>query len=60
MNDSLAIREGMNEALNSVELGHLFDLLYVREVELFVARNYSRQLFRCPVHLSIGQEAVAV
>ena len=29
----------------------------IREVELSIAKNYSHQLMRCPVHLSIGQEA---
>lgn len=35
-------------------------LLFVRQVEQFIADKYSEQVFRCPVHLSIGQEAVAV
>lgn len=32
----------------------------VRMVEEEIARRYSEQQMRCPVHLSIGQEAVAV
>ena len=35
-------------------------LAFVREVELMIAERYSEQIFRCPVHLSIGQEATAV
>lgn len=32
---------------------------YIREVEELIAREYSSQVFRCPVHLSVGQEAIA-
>ena len=35
-------------------------LVFVREVELMIAEKYSDQIFRCPVHLSVGQEATAV
>ncbi len=38
----------------------LKDLLYVRRVEEKVAELYPEQEMRCPVHLSIGQEATAV
>jgi TPP-dependent pyruvate/acetoin dehydrogenase alpha subunit len=33
---------------------------FIREVELLISRRYQEQIFRCPVHLSVGQEAVAV
>lgn len=33
---------------------------YVREVEELIAEKYNDQIFRCPVHLSVGQEAIAV
>jgi pyruvate dehydrogenase E1 component alpha subunit len=36
------------------------ELMYIREVETLIASNYAKQQFRCPVHLSVGQEAVAV
>lgn len=36
------------------------DLLRIRMVEEEIAERYPRSLMRCPVHLSIGQEAVAV
>tara|TARA_Y100001968_G_scaffold242847_1_gene226566 strand:+ start:2859 stop:3842 length:984 start_codon:yes stop_codon:yes gene_type:complete len=29
----------------------------IREIELTIASKYSEQLMRCPVHLSVGQEA---
>ena len=37
-----------------------FEMLRVRRVEETIARRYSEQEMRCPVHLSIGQEGVAV
>ncbi len=33
-------------------------MLTIRKVEEAVADNYSKQQMRCPIHLSIGQEAV--
>jgi len=35
-------------------------LLRIRMIEEAIAEKYSQQKMRCPVHLSIGQEAVAV
>ena len=35
-------------------------LLRIRLVEEKIASDYKKQLMRCPVHLSIGQESVAV
>lgn len=32
---------------------------YIREVEEFISSQYISGLFRCPVHLSIGQEGIA-
>ena len=43
---------------NSKEL--YFSMLRIRMVEEKIAELYSEQEMRCPVHLSIGQEAVAV
>jgi pyruvate dehydrogenase E1 component alpha subunit len=37
-----------------------FQMLRIRMVEESIAERYSEQEMRCPVHLSIGQEAVAV
>ena len=40
---------------------HLLDrMVYVRAVEETIAARYSDQQMRCPTHLSIGQEGVAV
>lgn len=35
-------------------------MLRIRRVEEAIARHYPQQAMRCPVHLSIGQEAAAV
>lgn len=37
-----------------------FQMLRIRRVEQEIARRYSEQQMRCPIHLSIGQEAAAV
>ena len=42
----------------SLEL--LREMLRIRMVEEAIAKRYGEQQMRCPVHLSIGQEAVAV
>lgn len=36
------------------------DMLRIRRIEEAIAQRYDAQEMRCPVHLSIGQEAVAV
>jgi pyruvate dehydrogenase E1 component alpha subunit len=36
------------------------ELVRIRFVEQTIAKRYSEQKMRCPVHLSVGQEAVAV
>ncbi len=36
------------------------DLLRIRKVELMISREYKNGEMRCPVHLSIGQEATPV
>jgi TPP-dependent pyruvate/acetoin dehydrogenase alpha subunit len=38
----------------------LYDMLYIRAVQEEIARLYPEEEMRCPVHLSIGQEAIAV
>jgi len=37
-----------------------FQMLRIRKVELKISELYSEEEMRCPVHLSVGQEAVAV
>lgn len=44
----------------SVRQRLLFEMLRIRLVEEAIAARYGEQEMRCPVHLSIGQEAVAV
>ena len=41
-------------------LNLFYELLRIRQVEETIAEEYSKQKMRCPVHLSIGQEAIAV
>ncbi len=41
-------------------LNRMARMLLIRRVEEAIARHYPRQQMRCPVHLSIGQEAAAV
>ena len=36
------------------------NLQLIRSVELLISEKYADQIFRCPVHLSIGQESIAV
>jgi len=35
-------------------------MLRIRKVEERISYNYKDQEMRCPIHLSIGQEAIAV
>ena len=37
-----------------------YEMLRIREVEKTISKKYSEWEMRCPIHLSIGQEAVAV
>ena len=37
-----------------------YELLRIRLVELEISKQYKKQKMRCPIHLSIGQEAIAV
>ena len=46
--------------MNSSSKEWYFSMLRIRMVEERIADLYSEQEMRCPVHLSIGQEAVAV
>ena len=45
---------------NAQALDFYRQLLRIRRIEEQIALRYSEQEMRCPVHLSIGQEAVAV
>jgi pyruvate dehydrogenase E1 component alpha subunit len=48
----------MKDNLKKIQLYK--DLLRIRSVENTIAIKYSEQKMRCPVHLSVGQEAIAV
>ena len=45
---------------NNLELSIFSDLLRIRKIELMISKEYSNGQMRCPVHLSIGQEATPV
>ena len=45
---------------NLINKSLLFSMIRLRKVEEYIAKEYVNQQMRCPVHLSIGQEAVAV
>ena len=45
---------------NNSNLSIFSDLLRIRKVELMISREYKNGEMRCPVHLSIGQEATSV
>lgn len=38
----------------------LFEMMRMREVELRISSEYSKEEMRCPIHLSVGQEAIPV
>jgi pyruvate dehydrogenase E1 component alpha subunit len=47
--------------INNLKKVKIFEnLLRIRTIEDAIAKKYSEQKMRCPVHLSIGQEAIAV
>lgn len=50
----------MNDALSAGHIKALYrEMLRIRRIEEAIAGRYAEQEMRCPVHLSIGQEAVA-
>lgn len=45
----------------NIDLSHLYyQMLRIRRVEEAIARRYAEQQMRCPTHLCIGEEAIAV
>ncbi|WP_447968295.1 thiamine pyrophosphate-dependent dehydrogenase E1 component subunit alpha [Nitrospira sp. M1] len=53
--------ENLGNSLSSDYLRHLYlEMLRIRMVEERIADLYSEKEMRCPVHLCIGQEAIAV
>ena len=54
-------KQARRGALDDAELRAMYrDMLRIRMVEEEIANRYLKELMRCPVHLSIGQEAVSV
>ena len=45
---------------NKLSLEFYYEILRIRKVEEKIAAKYAEKKMRCPCHLSIGQEAVAV
>lgn len=45
---------------NKLSISLLSNMLLIREVEEQISKRYKEQKMRCPIHLSIGQEATAV
>ena len=45
---------------NSIYKKLFLELLRTREIESRISKDYKNQQMRCPVHLSIGQESIAV
>ena len=37
-----------------------FEMLRIRSVEEYISKKYKEEKMRCPIHLSVGQEAIAV
>lgn len=37
-----------------------YEMLRIRSVEEYISKKYKEEKMRCPIHLSIGQEAIAV
>jgi pyruvate dehydrogenase E1 component alpha subunit len=51
----------MIDSLDSDQMRqHLFQMLRIRRIEEAIATRYSEQQMRCPTHLCIGEEAIAV
>lgn len=50
----------MTTARNDRSLKLLRDMLRIRMIEEAIAREYPKGEMRCPVHLSVGQEAAAI
>lgn len=46
--------------INKLKLLAYKKMLMIRLVEEEIAKRYKKQLMRCPIHLSVGQEAAAV
>tara|TARA_B100000035_G_scaffold311810_2_gene322030 strand:- start:439 stop:1413 length:975 start_codon:yes stop_codon:yes gene_type:complete len=50
----------MKKISKTKQLKLFFEMLRIREIERNISKNYKYQNMRCPIHLSVGQEAIAV
>ena len=50
----------MNHITKKNSISFLEDMILIRKVEEEISHRYNNQKMRCPIHLSIGQEAIAV
>ena len=50
----------MKKISKTKQLKLFFEMLRIREIEMNISKNYKYQNMRCPIHLSVGQEAIAV
>ena len=60
MNQYLKSLLEKDSILNDPRVKMFANLQLIRSIELLISEKYEEQIFRCPVHLSIGQEAIAV
>lgn len=60
MNKEFEILLDKDKRLNNPRIRMFANLQLIRFFELLISEKYKEQIFRCPVHLSIGQEAIAV
>lgn len=60
MNKEIKTILAKNSRFANPRIQLLANLQLIRSFELLISEKYEEQIFRCPVHLSIGQEAIAV
>ena len=46
--------------IKKIKIKLLFEMIRMREVELKIQKEYLKEEMRCPIHLSVGQEAIPV
>ena len=46
--------------MNNLENKLYYEMIRIRRIEECISQKYKEQEMRCPIHLSIGQEAIPV
>ena len=46
--------------MNNLENKLYYEMIRIRRIEEYISQKYKEQEMRCPIHLSIGQEAIPV